>query len=97
MKIMNKLQALVEEIHVLDQELAKFERKYGLLSETFYAWYQSGEEPEDEAWVQDFALWAGTYELKLRREEKYRRLLAQALARRRTADLMREAVLVGAA
>ena len=93
---MKKLQALVEEIHTLNQQLARFERKYGLLSETFYAWYQSGEEPEDTAWVQDFALWAGTYELKQRREEKYHRLLAQALARRRTLDLMREAVLVGA-
>ncbi len=72
-KIMTELQALVEEIHTLEQELAKFERKYGLLSETFYAWYQSGEEPEDEAWVQDFALWAGTFELKRRRERKYRR------------------------
>ena len=94
---MKELQALVEEIHTLDQQLARFERKYGLLSETFYAWYQSGEEPEDAAWVQDLALWAGTHELKLRREKKYRRLLTQALAQRRTSDLMREAVLVGAA
>ena len=94
---MTELQTLVAEIHTLGQELAKFEQKYGLLSDTFYTWYQSGEEPEDAAWVQDFALWAGTLELKLRREKKYRRLLAQALVQRRPSDLMRDAVLVGAA
>lgn len=92
---MKKLQVLVQEIHFLDQKLAEFEQKYGLLSETFYVWYQSGEEPEDEVWVQDFVLWAGTYELKLRREEKYRRLVDHALAQQRTSDLMREATSVG--
>lgn len=92
---MTELQALVKEIHALDQELAKFEQKYGLLSDTFYTWYQTGEEPKDEAWIQDFALWAGTFELKLRRERKYQRLLAQALTHQHTSDLMRDAVLVG--
>jgi hypothetical protein len=92
---MTELQTLIKEIHTLDQELGKFERKYGLLSDTFYAWYQSGEEPEDPAWVQDLALWAGTYQLKLRREKKYQQLLAQALTQQRASDLMRDAVLVG--
>lgn len=93
---MTPLQELIEELHTLDQELARFEHKYGLLSETFFAWYQSGEEPEDPDWVQDFALWAGTYQLKLRRQEKYRRLVAEALARRGVPVLMRESLLVGA-
>ncbi len=94
---MTELQTLIKEIHTLNQELGKFERKYGLLSVTFYTWYQSGEEPEDAAWVQDLALWAGTYQLKLRREKKYQQLLAQALTRQRASDLMRDAVLVGTA
>lgn len=93
---MTTLQELIEELHTLDQELAHFEHKYGLLSETFFTWYQSGEEPEDPDWVQDFALWAGTYQLKLRRQEKYRRLVAETLAQHGVPTLMRESLLVGA-
>jgi hypothetical protein len=94
---MTRLQELIAELHTLDQELARFERKYGILSETFFAWYQSGEEPDDPDWVQDFALWAGTYQLKLRRQEKYRRLVAETLGRQNTPAVMRESLLVGAA
>jgi len=94
--MMRKLLELIEEIHKLDEELAKFEKKYGLMSDDFYEWYCSGEEPEDEGWVQDFALWAGTYKLKLRREEKYRRLLAEMLTRKSMSHLMREVALAGA-
>jgi len=94
---MTQLQELIVELHNLERELARFEARYGLLSETFYAWYQSGQEPEDAGWVQDFALWAGTYQLKLRRQEKYRRLVADALAQRNVPTLMRESLLVGAA
>ncbi len=94
---MTSLQALIAELHTLDRELACFEEKYGLLSETFFAWHQSGEEPEDPDWVQDFALWAGTYQLRLRRQEKYRRLVTDILAQRNATALMRESVLVGAA
>jgi len=32
-----------------------------VLSETFYESYTSGEEPEDEFWVMDWADWAGAY------------------------------------
>lgn len=93
---MTPLQELITELHNLDQELARFERKYGVLSETFFAWYQSGEEPDDPDWVQDFALWAGTYQLKLRRQEKYRRLVVETLARRGAPTLMRESLLARA-
>jgi hypothetical protein len=34
---------------------------YGIRSETFYAAYQSGEEPENDAWVLDFGEWASVY------------------------------------
>jgi hypothetical protein len=94
---MTALQDLITELHNLDRELARYEEKYGLLSETFLAWYQSGEEPDDPAWVQDFALWAGAYQLKLRRQEKYRRLVAESLTRYSATGLMREALPVGAA
>jgi len=93
---MTSLQELIVELHTLDRELARFEEKYGLLSETFFAWYQSGEEPENPDWVQDFALWAGTYQLKLRRQEKYRRLATETLTRRDAPTLMHESLRVRA-
>jgi len=91
---MTSLHDLITELHNLDRQLAQFEEKYGLLSETFYAWYQSGEEPDNPEWITDFALWAGTYQLKLRRQEKYRRLVAENLARRSAPALMRESLQV---
>ena len=93
---MTILQDLITELHTLDRELARYEEKYGLLSETFLAWYQSGEEPDDPAWVQDFALWAGAYQLKLRRQEKYRRLVAESLARSSVSGLIRQVLPVRA-
>jgi len=92
---MTTLQDLITELHTLDRELARYEEKYGLLSETFLAWYQSGEEPDDPAWVQDFALWAGAYQLKLRRQEKYRRLVTESLTRHAAPGLMHQALPVG--
>ena len=52
-----------------------FERKYGLLSETFFAAYMSGEEPEDDDWVLDFGEWASAYRMLLRRKGEYRNAL----------------------
>ncbi|OGO40134.1 MAG: hypothetical protein A2Z04_03245 [Chloroflexi bacterium RBG_16_57_9] len=49
-----------------------------MLSETFYESYVNGEEPEDDAWVMDWADWAGAYKVLLRRKEQYRRAI-QAL------------------
>ena len=61
------LKEILADIHALEEELLAFERKYGLRSETFYAAYASGEEPEDDAWVLDWVEWAGDYEILLRR------------------------------
>ena len=94
---MTALQGLITELHTLDRQLADYEEKYGLLSETFYDWYQSGEEPEGPDWVTDFALWAGAYQLKLRRQEKYRRLLRERLDQSTPVKLMQQSVMVGAA
>ncbi|MBP7964817.1 MAG: hypothetical protein KBG20_09710 [Caldilineaceae bacterium] len=92
---MNSVQILVDELHVLDTQLAGYEHRYGILSETFFAWFQSGEEPENPDWVQDFALWAGTYQLRLRRQEKYRRLITEVLTRRDVPALLQESTLIG--
>ena len=52
------LNDILMDIHALEEELLAFERRYGVRSETFYAAYQSGEEPEDDRWVLDFGEWA---------------------------------------
>jgi len=94
---MTPLQELIVELHNLERELARFEARYGILSETFYAWYQSGQEPKNPDWVQDLAMWAGTYQLKLRRQDKYRRLVEETLAQANVPMVMRESLLAGAA
>jgi len=66
------LQQYLADIHALEQELIDFERKYGVLSETFYAAYASGEEPEREDWVLDFTEWASVYKTWLLRLSQYR-------------------------
>jgi hypothetical protein len=48
------LREILADIHALEEGLLNFERKYGIRSETFYAAYMSGEEPEDESWMLDF-------------------------------------------
>jgi hypothetical protein len=66
------LDELLADIHSLEEDLLMFERKYGVRSETFYAAYQSGEEPENEAWVLDFGEWASVYRTYLLRQAEYR-------------------------
>ncbi len=63
---------LLTDIHALEEELLALERKYGIRSETFYAAYISGEEPEDDAWVLDFGEWASVYRTWLERQAEYR-------------------------
>lgn len=63
---------LLADIHALEEDLLAFERKYGVRSETFYAAYASGEEPEDDRWVLDFTEWAGVYRTWLARQAAYR-------------------------
>ena len=71
------LHEILADIHALEQELLIFERKYGIRSETFYAAYVSGEEPEDESWILDFGEWASVYKTWLRRQSDYRNEVQQ--------------------
>jgi hypothetical protein len=66
------LREILADIHALEEDLLAFERKYGIRSETFYAAYVSGEEPEDERWVLDFGEWASVYRTWLVRQAEYR-------------------------
>jgi hypothetical protein len=65
------LDDVLQEIHTLEDELRTYERKYGVLSETFYESYMSGEEPPDDAWIRDWTAWASAYKVWLRWREQY--------------------------
>ena len=69
------LQEIIADIHALNEDLTMYERKYGVLSETFYESYVNGEEPDHDAWVLDWADWAGAYKTWQRRQEQYRRVI----------------------
>jgi len=69
----------MQDIHAMEEDLLMFERKYGVLTETFYAAYQQGEEPENDAWVLDWSEWAGTYKILLQRQEMYRQTIQTLL------------------
>ena len=66
------IREILSDIHVLEEEMLNFERKYGVRSETLYAAYVSGEEPENDAWVLDFGEWASIYRTWLARLAEYR-------------------------
>ncbi len=66
------LSDLLADIHALEEDLLAFERKYGVRSETFYAAYASGEEPEDDRWILDFTEWSSVYRTWLARQAAYR-------------------------
>lgn len=67
-----QLHDLLTDIHALEEAILAFERKYGVRSETFYAAYVSGEEPDDDSWVLDFSEWASAYHTWLARQAEYR-------------------------
>ena len=63
---------LLHDMYTLEDEMRIYERKFGVLSETFYQSYAEGEEPPDESWVRAWAAWASAYKIWLRRREEYR-------------------------
>jgi hypothetical protein len=69
------LDEILRDIHALEEDLATYERKYGVLSETFYEAYVNGEEPADDAWMLDWNDWAGVYEIWLRRRKQYQAII----------------------
>ena len=78
------LDEILQDIHTLEEDLVAYERKYGVLTETFYESYINGEEPPDDAWVLDWNDWAGAYEIWLRRREQYREIIASLREHTRT-------------
>jgi len=69
------LNDILLDIYGLEDEMRTYERKYGILSETFYESYMAGEEPPDDAWVRDWTAWASAYKIWLRRRGQYQSTL----------------------
>ncbi len=78
------LDDLLQDIYSLEAEMRPYERKYGVLSETFYESYMKGEEPPDEAWVRDWTAWASAYKIWLRRREQYQAAIQSLRAHTQT-------------
>jgi hypothetical protein len=62
---------MLDDLHVLDHELAAFESKYHVLSEDFFALYQQGQ-VEDSL---DIHQWAGLYQAQLNLKDMLRERL----------------------
>lgn len=78
------LDDILQDIYALEAEMRAYERKYGVLSETFYESYMKGEEPPDEAWVRDWTAWASAYKIWLRRREQYQTTIESLRASTKT-------------
>lgn len=65
------LNEIVQDIHAMEEDMLMYERKYGVLTQTFYESYVNGEEPADDTWVLDWGDWAAAYEIWLQRREQY--------------------------
>ncbi len=72
------LSDIIQDIHACEEDMLMYERKYNILTETFYAAYSAGEEPPDDAWVLEWGDWAGAYQIWLRRHRQYQEAI-QAL------------------
>ncbi len=66
------LDDILYDIFALEDEMRTYERKYGILTETFYEAYSTGEEPADDSWVKDWTAWAGAYQIYMRYRRQYR-------------------------
>ena len=82
---------VVRDIHALEADLENYERKYGILSETFYEAYRAGEEPPEEAWMLDWTDWAGAYEISLRRRQEYQELIRNVTAQTPVSEVLKRA------
>ncbi len=67
------LSEIVQDIHACEEDMLVYERKYGILTKTFYAAYSAGEEPSHISWLGDWNDWAGAYEIWQRRQVQYQK------------------------
>lgn len=69
------LNDIIEDLQYVEPKILEYEKRYKLLSEYFYKLYQAGK--LEENW--DFQNWAGLYEIKLDRENEYRKKLKEVI------------------
>jgi hypothetical protein len=67
------LTEILDDLRAADEITRRFERRYWLSSADFFELYSQGLLDDGEH-VEDFALWAGFYEIKLDREQALRTL-----------------------
>jgi hypothetical protein len=85
------LDDLLQDVYALEDEMRGYERKYGVLSETFYESYVAGEEPPDNAWVRDWTAWASAYSLWKQRRAQYQSAIQSLRTTAHTlADMIRK-------
>jgi len=78
------LQEVIQDIHAMNEELEKFEAKYGMLSRDFYELYTTGALRDEEIGeINNYGRWAAFYKIKSQREETYDRLVRERLAKLR--------------
>ena len=82
------LEDILNDIYVLEDEMRAYERKYGVLSETFYQAYSQGEEPPDEAWLRDWTAWASAYKLWLRLYNQYQAAIQSETKQRTITEII---------
>lgn len=85
------LDEILQDIHALEEDLSMYERKYGVLSETFYDAYMQGVEPPDTAWVADWNDWAGAHEIWLDRRQRYQTVIVMLQKQMNLIDLIQRA------
>jgi hypothetical protein len=85
------LDEIVQDIHALEEDMGTYERKYGVLSETFYAAYVLGEEPPETAWVADWNDWAAVHEIWVDRRQRYQSAIETLQKQTGLIDLIRRA------
>ena len=69
------LTEIMQDIHACEEDMLVYERKYGILTSTFYAAYSAGEEPPLISWLGDWNDWAGAYEIWQRRQIQYQAVI----------------------
>ncbi|MBI3360773.1 MAG: hypothetical protein HY023_06645 [Chloroflexi bacterium] len=75
------LEEIVSDIWAMEENLSRYERKYGLRSTQFFELYRAGRlRDEEPAEVHDYGDWAACYDIKLDRERRYDEMIRQRLA-----------------
>ncbi|MBL7095719.1 hypothetical protein ISS22_17355 [candidate division KSB1 bacterium] len=74
MSVELSIDGILEDLRSVEPKIAKYEKKYRLLSPYFYKLYQSGKLNEHH----DFVDWAGLYRIRIKRIKLYEQKLSES-------------------